>query len=209
MTKDEKMTATKDIKDYIEKIPEGESFSSHALRPFATTETIRQILSRLVKKGQLKRVARGVFIKPKHLPTVGDIPPSASAVAKTLAELTNEIIAIHGAEAARQLQLTTQVPMRLIFYTNGNTRTLQIANRTVTLKHVNPSQLIAAGTTAGTIISALHYLGRKNVTLKTIDIIRNNVSEEEFKETLHLIEQMPAWMSDTFYRYQKEKNNGS
>src|SRR6185312_4429382 len=109
-----------------------------------------------------------------------------------------------GAEAARQLQLTTQVPMQLIFYTSGNTRTLKIANRTVKLKHVNPSRLIAPGTVPGLVISALWYLGRENVTLGTIETVRERVSSKEFKETIALMEHMPSWMSDLFYRYQQK-----
>lgn len=204
---EKKMTAITHIKKYLTTIPEGQAFPSSALRPFATTDNIRQILNRLVKTGEVKRVARGVFVKPKHLPKVGEILPSATEVAEILAKSTGETIAIHGAEAARQLQLTTQVPMRLIFYTSGNTRTLKIANRTVKLKHVNPSQLIAPGTTPGLVISALRYLGRENVTTKTIKMIEKHIPTKEFKKTIQLIERMPTWMSDIFYRYQQEKIN--
>jgi len=201
------MTATVRVKEYLSNIPEGQPFPSSALRHFATTDNIRQILNRLVKAGELKRVARGVFAKPKHVSTIGEVLPSASEVAETLAKATGEMIAIHGAEAARQLQLTTQVPMRFIFYTSGNTRTLKMANRTVKLKHVNPSRLVAPGTTPGLVVSALCYLGRENVTTKTIEHIKRRIPSEEFNVTINLAEQMPAWMSDIFYRYQQEKMN--
>lgn len=201
------MTAVDRIKEYLTSIAEGESFPSSALRHFATTENIRQILNRLVKAGKLKRVARGIYAKPKHIAKIGEALPAASEVAETLAKSTGEIIAIQGAEAARQLQLTSQVPMRLVFYTSGNTRTLKITNRTVKLKHVNPSRLIAPGTIPGLVISALYYLGRENVTTKTIELIKHRISSEEFNATLKLTERMPAWMSDMFYRYQQESRN--
>lgn len=201
------MTATVRVKEYLATIPEGHPFPSSALRHFAATDNLRQILNRLVKAGELKRVARGVFTKPKQVSKIGEILPSASEVAATLAKSTGETIAIHGAEAARQLQLTTQVPMRLIFYTSGNTRTLKIANRTIQLKHVNPSRLVAPGTTPGLVFSALYYLGRENVTTKTIEIIKHRIPFEEFNATINLMERMPAWMSDIFYRYQQEKMN--
>lgn len=201
------MTAISKVREYIAGVPEGQAFPSSALRHFAATENIRQILNRLVKAGELKRVARGVFVKPKMIAKVGEMLPSASEVAKTLAESTGETIAVHGAEAARRLQLTTQVPMRLVFYTSGNTRTLKIANRTVKLTHVNPSRLIASETKAGLVISALGYLGRENVTVKTIAIIKEHISAEEFKTVIKLIEKMPAWMADVFFRYQQEQNN--
>lgn len=197
------MLAIAKVREYIASIPEGQPFSSCALRRFASSENIRQILNRLVKAGELKRLARGIFVKPKKVAKVGEILPSAFEVAKTLTESTGETIIIHGSEAARQLQLTTQVPMRLVFYTSGNTRKLKIANRTVKLIHANPSKLIAPGTIAGLVISALLCLGKENVTLETIEKIKRRITAEEFKKVVNLIERMPTWMADVFYHYQK------
>lgn len=198
------MSAIAEIKKFIASIPEGEPFSASSLRSFACTDNIRQILNRLVKAGEIKRVTRGVFLKPKFISTLGEQLPLASDIARVLAESTGETIAVHGSEAARQLQLTTQVPVRPIFYTSGNTRTLKFANRTVKLQHVNPSKLIAPGTTGGLIISALIYLGKKNVTTETINIIKKHVSFEEFQQVTMMVEHMPAWVADLFYRYQQE-----
>jgi hypothetical protein len=78
------MTVIAHVKEYSN-IPEGQPFPSSALRHLAATENIRQIVNRLVKAGDLKRVARGVFTKPKHISKVGEILPSASEVAETLA----------------------------------------------------------------------------------------------------------------------------
>jgi hypothetical protein len=201
------MTAIAKIKAYIAKLPEGQSFTAKKLRRFAETANIRQILNRLVKSGELKRVTRGVFVKPKYIKKVGEMLPSTMEVAKTLTKSLGETIVVHGAEAARQLQLTTQVPVRLVFYTSGNTRTLRIANRTAKLIHVNPSRLVAPGTKAGLVISALWYLGKEHVTTKTIEIIKQHLSKKEFKSVLELIENMPDWMADVFYRYQKGGKN--
>lgn len=200
------MTAMAQIKNYLAALPEGQAFSASTLRSFATTENIRQILNRLTKAGELKRVARGLFVKPKQLATIGEILPPATELAETLAKSTGENIMVHGAEAARQLQLTTQVPMKLIFYTTGNTRTLKLANRTIQLKHINPSRLIAPGTTAGLVIAALNYLGRENVSLEILKMIQQRIGTEEFTAVLRLIECMPAWMADVFYRYQQKEN---
>lgn len=200
------MSAVVRVKEYLATIPEGQPFASSVLRQFASTANIRQILNRLVNAGELKRVARGVFVKPKRLPKIGETLPSAPEVAAMLATSTGETIAIQGAEAARQLQLTTQVPMHYVFYTSGNTRTLKIGNRTVKLKHVNPSRLIAPGTIPGLVISALCYLGHENVTTETIEMVKKRIRSEEFTETINLTPLMPAWLSDVFYRYQQESH---
>jgi hypothetical protein len=207
VTRGDKMTAVVKVREYLKSIPAGKPFPSKTLRPFATTDNIRQILNRLVKTEELKRVARGVFIKPKHSAIVGEVPPSVIEVAEIIAKSTGEIINVHGAEAARKLELTTQVPMRPSFYTSGSTRTLKIGNMSVKLKHVNPNKLIGAGSTAGLVLSALRYLGKENVTIAVIKKIKKNITLEELKSVLNLIEHMPSWMADVFYRYQCEEKD--
>lgn len=198
------MTASALLKKYIDELPAGKSFPSNVLRMFATADNIRQFLSRQVKAGIIKRVARGIFVKPAKSKLAGEILPSAFDIAASLSKSTGEIITVQGAEAARILQLTTQVPMQLIFYTSGNTRILKFNHKKIKLKHVNPSRLVAAGTTPGLVICALNFVGRDNVTSKIIKKIKSVVSATEFSETIALIEKMPAWMADVFYRYQKE-----
>jgi len=194
------------IKEHLEKIPEGEGFTTSSLRHLASVDNIRQILNRLIKEGEIKRIARGVFVKVKHVPHIGEILPLAREIVETIAKTTGEIIAIHGAEAARQLQITTQTPMRLILYTSGNTREVKIKNQSVLLKHVSPSKLIAPGTVAGTVISALLYLGREHVSLETLKKIQNQLSNEEFDSVLKEVNHMPAWMANIFYYFQKGRS---
>ena len=129
--------------------------------------------------------------------------PFPEEIVKAIVKSTGETIAVHGAEAARQLQLSTQVPVRLIFQTSGTTRTLKIGNQLVKLKHVNPKRLIATGTLSGLVISALYYLGRENVSVRIIEKIKNLLPTEKFNEIFQYTQNMPAWMSDIFYRYQK------
>jgi len=98
--------------------------------------------------------------------------------------------------------------LRHVFYTNGNSRDLKIGNRVVTLKHVNPSRLVAAGTMTGIVFSALMFLGKKNVTTKIVAKVHKQLTAEEFESVLKQIKNMPAWMADVFYQYVKEKKNG-
>lgn len=206
---DKVMKATTLIKDYLKLIPEGEPFTTGALRHLASADNLRQILNRLVKSGEIIRVSRGVYVKPKHVPSVGVTLPLVREIAEIIAKSTGEIVAIHGAEAARQLGLTTQVPMRLVLYTSGNTREVKVKNQSILLKHVSPSKLIAPNTIAGLVISALMYLGQQHVTPETLQKISSQLSPKDFETTLMQIEYMPAWLANIFYRYKKEYSNES
>ena len=201
------MKAIDRVRECIKEIKEGDPFTAASLRHLASAENVRQILNRLVKAGEIKRVARGVYAKPKHTPKVGKTLPSTTEIAKLIAKSTGETIGLHGAEAARQLQLTTQVPMKLVFYTTGYTREIKIRNQLVFLKHVNPSKIIAPGTIAGTVISALLFLGKEKVSLRTLQKIENQLTPEEFETILKEIQYMPAWMANVFYRFQQKRTH--
>ena len=196
------MNTINQVRQHIEQLPAGKPFSALALRSYSTSDNARQILSRLVKTGELQRVSRGLFVKPFKTLTASNLPSVVEMVA-SLAAITGETIAVHGAEAALQLQLSTQMPMRPIFYTSGNTRTLKLAGRTVELIHANPKTFRLAGTFAGLAITALNYTGKENVTLQTLQKLHQFIGEEKFVELQQALQYMPAWMADLFYRYQQ------
>ena len=193
------MTASKLIKKHIEA---GKPFSAKSLYHLASPENVRQVLTRLVKTGELRRMARGIFVKPKKISGVGELLPSTKEITEVIANNTGETIAIHGAEAARQLHLTTQVPIQTVYYTNGTSRKRKIGTRVVELKHVSPHKLLLSGTIAGTVVSALSYLGKEQVTPETIGIVKDQLNENEFEKVIQQVGHMPGWMANTFYRYQ-------
>ncbi|MFN7098473.1 MAG: DUF6088 family protein [Gammaproteobacteria bacterium] len=196
------MKATQEIQKQIKASPAGQLFSVATFHHAASYENTRKILGRLATAGTIKRVARGIYVRPKQVPYVGETLPSPIEIVQMISQSTGEVIAIHGAEAARRLQLTTQVPMQPVFYTTGNTREIKTGNRTIFLQRISPRKLVAPGTIAGTVISALWFLGKSNTTQEVVAKIKQQLSAEEFQQVLNNIAHMPAWMASLFYQYQ-------
>jgi Family of unknown function (DUF6088) len=119
---------------------------------------VDQALFRLEKSGRIRRLARGIYEFPKKHPQIGILSPAPEAVAKALAERTGSRIMVSGATAANLLGLSTQVPMKNLFLAEGPSRTVQIGNQTISLKHVAPSKMKGAGTEAGIVIQAIRSL---------------------------------------------------
>ncbi len=71
--------------------------------------------ARGVKQGEIARVSRGVFVRPKKSRYVGEVMPEPSKVAQAIANAHGETIQVQGAEAARLLGLTTQMPLQPVF----------------------------------------------------------------------------------------------
>lgn len=169
------------IKNQIQLIEKGVVFSSRDFLSVGNRANIDKILSRLVQQGEIERVARGLFVRPVKNRFVGNVPVQLEKVMQIISQQNGETIQIHGAEAARQLKLSTQMPTKTIFYTNGATRKIKVGNQEVQMIHTsNQRKLLYAGTKMGLVISALWYLGRKLVTPEVIVKLKASLSDEEF-----------------------------
>jgi hypothetical protein len=198
------MTTVEAIRNRINEIGLGEPFTSSQFNTLGTRAAVDQTLSRLVKQAEIARISRGVFVRPKTSRYVGEVMPEPSKVAQAIANAHGETIQVQGAEAARLLGLTTQMPLQAVFYTSGPNRALKLGNLQLTLKHVAQRKLALAGKPSGLALSALWYLGKEQVTPGTIRAIREKLTPEAFEEFRTETSAMPAWMADTLYRFEQE-----
>jgi hypothetical protein len=195
------------VKNQVNRIPKGKPFAMSSIGGKVSYANVRQVLSRLVKNGEIMRAARGIYVRPKEVPYLGKVIPGSEEIIKIITRQTGEVIAVHGAEAAHRLNLSTQVPMQSIYYTTGNTRRVKIGKLEIILKHVSPSKLVKPGTTTCLVVSALWHLGKNEVNLEIIKKIKQRIKPEEFSELFKYTEYMPAWMAESFNLYQRENEN--
>lgn len=186
-------TATS-IRQRIESIPIGELFTTSALLEYGTRASINRAISRLVKEVSIERVTRGIFVRPETSRFVGKVSPSPIKVAETVAKITGAVIQVHGAEAARRLELTTQVPTQSVFLTSGPSRRIRVEKMEIRMLHVCQRKLALAGRPAGLAITAMWYLGKKGVTPSLVEKIRYKLGDSEFEMLRSAANVMPAWM---------------
>ena len=183
------------IEQHIATLALGKVFTPKSLYALGTRANIDQVLSRLVKAGVLKREARGIYQKPKSSQFTGNpLPVYFYDVLRVIAHNNNEIIAPHGAVAVNQFQLSTQVPLQPVYYTTGRSRKLQIGQQLVTLKHVNPTRLPLGNTKAGLGLTAMLYIGRKELDIDMVQQIRKQLEPEEWKQLQAVILTQPEWL---------------
>ncbi len=157
---------------------------------------VDQALSRLVKGGKLRRLARGLYDFPKVHPKLGLLSPAPDDVAQALARETGSQVQIAGARAANALGLSTQVPAKSTYLTDGPSRRVALGKRIVDLRHASPKHLIAPGSPAGTVVQALRHVG----PTRAADIIRiaaHRLSASDKKTLATAALQAPAWMRPT------------
>ena len=187
--------------------PEGQPFTSAQLFQLGKRQSVHQALSRLVREGVIKRVGRGVFVRPEKSAYVADVPPEPIQIARLIAQRSNAVVQLGGAEAAQRLGLTSQVPLRLIFETSGPNRQFRLGSLTLRLRQVSARRLILSHRPAGIALAALWYLGKSEVTPATFDQIKNKLGAEEFRALTAARRSMPAWMVRALEKYEAQQKN--
>lgn len=201
------MSTTEAIRTRIQRLPKGKPFPSSRFLKLGSRAAVDKTLSRLVGEGEIERLARGVFVRPKKSRFIGTVMPEVLEVIKVIARNHGETIQVHGAEAARRFKLSTQMPTSPVFYTNGPSRSLRVGNMVVKLMHTTSHRRLQfAGKKTGLALSALWYLGKENVTRNTVSHIKAGLSPTEFEKLRSA--NLPAWMSAALNSPELESVNG-
>jgi len=175
------------------KAPEGVPVSAKELLHLGNRAAVDQTLSRLVRRGSLIRVGRGLYVRPVE-GRFGVRPPEPATVVQAIAEQRGEKVVAQGAAAANELGLTTQVPVREVYLTSGPARKLKLGNQVIELRHAPAWQLVLPGSKAGALVRALAWLGREQAS-PAIEAIRGRLPEPERNAILEVRRMLPAWMA--------------
>lgn len=193
------MSTAEEIRKKISELPQGKPFTPAMFSAIAERSNIDKTLNRLVNSGFIEKPARGIFVRPEQS-RFGPLPVEPIEIAAAKA---NAPVEIHGAEAARRLGLSIQVPVRPVYYTAGRSKTFEVNGIPVRLQHTSARKLVKPGTIVGMVISALWYLGKEAVTNEVIASIRSKLKKEEYEELKASAPLMPAWMSQSILRFEK------
>ncbi len=146
------------------------------------------------RAGELERVARGLFSKPRTNPIIGPVSPDPRDVIAAVERATGLPVIPSGAFALNALHLSTQVPAKPEFLTAGPSRTIYIRNLRVRLKHASVRRFRIKNYVVQLVIEALRMLGRDRITDQTIATIRQTISDGDRQALGQHIGDAPIWM---------------
>lgn len=156
-------------------------------------------LHRLVERKILRRLARGLYEYPREHPELGTLSPDIQKVAKALAGKDRIRLQPAGAYATNLLGLSEQVPAKVVFLTDGPSRTVKIGRQEIKLRHTTPRNMAAAGRLSGLLMQAFRHLGREHITSQRMEHLKRTVPAKERKQLIKDLPLAPAWMH-TFFR---------
>jgi Family of unknown function (DUF6088) len=159
-----------------------------------TPHAVGMVLSRMVRAGTLRRLARGLYDVPRTHPLLGNLLPSTDEVVKAIARRSGVVVQPLDVDATNLLGLSEQVVAQPVYETNGPSRKVRVGNSVIEFKHRSPRSVTAAAESSNLVFAALRGLGKQHVTLARVAHLRKLLPAKERAQLLKDLPLAPVWM---------------
>ena len=184
------------ILEKIKKAKKGTLFFGQDFSMQGNNDAVRKSLERLLEKGEIERVATGIYTRPKIDPIVGKVPPSIDSIVKAIAKRDKARVVPTGIAALNKLGLSTQVPMKFVYLTNGSSRNIKIDGRSILFKRTSPKNVATIGEISILVIQALRVIGKEKVSQEEIEKIQTLLKQEKKVHLEHDIRLALEWIRE-------------
>jgi hypothetical protein len=184
-------------------------FSPRDFADLGGRATIDSALHRLERKGKIRRVIRGIYDYPRFSELLGqELSPDIDQVAHALARKFGWRIQPSGAMAQNLLGLSTQVPARAVYLSDGPDRTYDIGNATLAFEHTALKEAGFKLRESGLIVQALKSLGPGHVSSEVISMIRNWLPRRLRAKVLADTKTATGWVYAAIQQITQEESDG-
>ena len=184
-------------------------FSPRDFADLGRRPTIDSVLHRLEQKGKIRRVIRGIYDYPRSSELLGqELSPDIDHVAHALARKFGWRIQPGGAVAQNLLGLSTQVPARAIYLSDGPDRTYRIGKTTLVFEHTALKEAGFKLRESGLIVQALKSLGPDRVTPDVISKIRHWLPRRLWAKTLTDTQTATGWVYAAVQQIARQESHG-
>lgn len=189
------MNYKQEILSRIEKYESNRVFIANDFFDIAGYETVRSTLNRLVEDKEITRIMKGIYYKPKYIELIGEYEsPSVNEVANAIARKYNWTIAPSGNTALNLLGLSTQVPAKWTYISDGRYAGFSFGNVTIEFKRRNNGDISKMSTLTAMVIQSIKAIGKDKITNEQIDYLKKKLSDKEKSELLSDSKTTSAWV---------------
>lgn len=161
----------------------GWAFSANDFLDLAGRGTIDKTLAILRDRGTIRQVCRGLYDYPRFSKTLRmQSPPDIDRVAQAMARKRGWRIQACGPWAANLLGLSTQVPARVVYLTDGKRTSIGIGNLSIEFRPTAIKDLDTGK--CGLVIQALRGVGKDRIDAQTITYLRKHLSTRDCRKLL-------------------------
>jgi len=179
----------------------GWAFSVIDFTTFGSRSAIDVTLHRLLKKGTIRRVTRGIYDYPRYSDRLEtELSSDPDQVARAIARKYGWRIQPSGNAALNLLGLSTQVPSQFLYLSDGPNRTYQIGRQTLAFKKSPLKESGLKLRESGIIVQALRSLGKERISPEIISKIREWLDPEKRSLVLKDTRTVTGWVYDAIRR---------
>jgi DNA-binding Xre family transcriptional regulator len=183
------------IENEIKSMKRGSILFPSNFDDIGNVEVVKKSLLRLENKKFLIRLAHGIYLYPKQDKLLGALYPTIEEIAIAIANRDKARIIPTGTTALNKLGLSTQIPMNIVFLTDGAPRSIVVGKRTIKFKRTSPKNLAVRGEITSLIIQALKEIGKDNTTAEQLEKIKMHLEKEKQEIIEHDAKLAPVWIS--------------
>ncbi len=156
---------------------------------FGSRAAVDKTLQRLVASGELRRIDRGLYDRPRKSRLTGrQAVPDYRAVIRAVTRRGSARFVVDGMTAANDLGLTTAVPARIEVLVDARLKPVKLGNQEIHFKPAAASRLFWAGRPAMRVVQALHWmqdvLFDPEERTHTADVLRRIMADPEYGEAI-------------------------
>ena len=168
--------------------------------------TAKKSLSRLEENNKIQKIMRGVYCNPRYSQLIQEYEkPAMDEVAKAIARNFKWTIAPSGNTALNQLGLSTQVPAKWIYFSDGPYKTYQIGSQELEFKHRTNREISGMSEKTILVIQALKELGEAQVTESVIQKLKRQLTDAEKATLLNETKQTTVWIFNIIKKIAQEE----
>lgn len=187
----------------------GWCFSSRDFSDFGEASAVRKALSRLVKQGIIRRIARGLYDYPKKHRIIGELAPDIQQAAQAIARKHSLTIQPSGSYAANLMGLTEQVPAKVVYLTDGRSKTVLVGNNEIFFKMTAQRFMELAGTRAGLFVQALKHIGETHVNDDVFLKAWQQLDQASKDLLIRKKSMAPLWLQAYISKFAQEEHDGA
>ena len=169
---------------------------------FGLPKAVNKAMERLTQSGMLIRLAQGIYLYPQ-IDTrlgLGVLYPTVETIAREIAKRDKARIVPTGVYALNALGFSTQIPMNVVFLTDGAARKIKIGNgQGIVFKRTVAKNLSYKNDVLILVVAALKEIGEGNVTSEQISKIKDLISKEKQEDIKADLKLAPAWIKKLIY----------
>lgn len=187
----------------------GWAFSQADFADLGPRPTLDSALHRREREGAIRRVMRGIYDYPRHSMALrGAVSPDIDQVAHALARKFAWRIQPDGATAQNFLGLSTQVPARVVYLSDGPDRSYTVGKTSLAFEHTALKEAGFKLPESSLLVQALKAYGENRITPKIIRQVRKKFDAGMRQRILVDTKTATGWVYAAIQEIAKEDSHG-